>query len=269
MPLSFPSSPSVGQLYPSPPITNTPVWKWDGSEWVLSSGTTASVLTQFEYTGLTTCTGTDNNGATLAYQPGLIEVFVNGLKLNKGDYTATNGTSVVIGSTVGATDLVTILAFAAISGSNTLAPSNDLSDVASASAARANIGAALAPTVFTNALTADVALNNLSTFFDGPSVAQGTSGTFFVIGAVLIYDTNGAAASFDLKLWDGTTVIDSARAEVPSAQFRNKITLQGVITNPAGNLRVSVNDRSFTTGKIAFNQSGLGKDSTITAVRIA
>lgn len=39
MSLSFPSSPTTGQLYPSPPIAGTPVWKWDGSEWVIYSGT--------------------------------------------------------------------------------------------------------------------------------------------------------------------------------------------------------------------------------------
>src|SRR2546426_953355 len=39
-------------------------------------------------------------------------------------------------------------------------------------------------TPITNSLGADVALNNTANYFDGPSVAQGTSGTWFASGTV-------------------------------------------------------------------------------------
>ena len=47
----------------------------------------------YEYTatgGQTTFTGSDDNGATLAYTAGKQDVFVNGVKLDTSDYTATN-----------------------------------------------------------------------------------------------------------------------------------------------------------------------------------
>jgi hypothetical protein len=47
------------------------------------------------------------------------------------------------------------------------------------------------------------------------------------------------------------------------------MTLSGVISSPAGNLRISVKDTSAVTGKILANNTGLSKDSTITAFRIA
>lgn len=146
MALDFPSSPTTGQLYPSPAVAGAPVWKWDGSEWVLNTGNGATAFSQFEYTataGQTSFSGADANGATLAYTVGFIEVFVNGYKLNKGDFTATNGTTVVLGSAVGAGDLVTVLAFSSISIANALSPGNNLSDVGSVVTARQNLGAGI------------------------------------------------------------------------------------------------------------------------------
>jgi len=63
--------------------------------------------TEFDYTataGQTTFTGSDNDGGTLAYTAGRIDVYLNGSHLNQtDDYVATNGTSVVLqsGATVG------------------------------------------------------------------------------------------------------------------------------------------------------------------------
>ena len=64
------------------------------------AGTAAINTTVYTYTatqGQTTFTGTDANGLTLAYAPGKIYVFLNGvLILDTTDYTATNGTSIVL-----------------------------------------------------------------------------------------------------------------------------------------------------------------------------
>jgi hypothetical protein len=35
MALDFPNSPTTGQVFPSPPISGTPVWQWNGSQWVI------------------------------------------------------------------------------------------------------------------------------------------------------------------------------------------------------------------------------------------
>ena len=53
----------------------------------------------YEYTataGQTTFTGSDANSNTLAYTADTIQVFLNGVKLDHYDYTATSGTSVVL-----------------------------------------------------------------------------------------------------------------------------------------------------------------------------
>jgi hypothetical protein len=121
-------------------------------------------------------------------------------------------------------------------------------------------------TSLTNSLSGDVNLNNTANYFDGPSVAQGTSGTWLVSGTVTVNDAS--TCSYVAKLWDGTTVIASTFVVIPSTETVGAISLSGLITSPAGNLRISVRNSTTTTGRIAFNLSGNSRDSTITAVRI-
>lgn len=118
-----------------------------------------------------------------------------------------------------------------------------------------------------NSLSGDVALNHTGSYFDGPTVAQGTAGTWFASGTVSVTDTAGAA-NINVKLWDGTTVIASAAAFVPSVNANISISLSGYIASPAGNIRMSVNDNTSTSGAIKFNASGNSKDSTVSAIRI-
>jgi hypothetical protein len=122
-------------------------------------------------------------------------------------------------------------------------------------------------TPITASLSGDVALNNTANYFDGPTVAQGTSGTWFVSGQVTVVDAAGAT-NFQAKLWDGTTIINSAYI-TNGGSYLTVISLSGYIVSPAGNLRISVKDSSAASGLIKFNQTGNSKDSTITAIRIA
>lgn len=126
----------------------------------------------------------------------------------------------------------------------------------------------VAATPITNSLSGNVALNNTGTYFDGPSVAQGSVGTWFVSGTVTVIDTAGIAG-FKAKLWDGTTIIASTNNSSITAGAALALSLSGFITSPVGNLRISVNDQTSTSGIIENNASGNGKDSTITAFRIA
>jgi len=130
-------------------------------------------------------------------------------------------------------------------------------------------GAPVTLSPITSSLSAPVAMNNTSAYFDGPSINQGTSGTWFVSGTITAYDTAGGANIF-AKLWDGTTVIASGAITPYTANAIGVIALSGYIANPAGNLRISARDISSTNGVISNNVSVNGNfDSTITAMRIA
>lgn len=119
----------------------------------------------------------------------------------------------------------------------------------------------------TAALGADVLLNNIANYFDGPSITLG-SGTWLVVGTVLCSATTIPTETYS-KLWDGTTVISSTSMENVNATRPVPATLSGIITNPVANVRISCRNPNTTDGKIYFNQSGNSKDSHITAVRIA
>lgn len=140
-----------------------------------------------------------------------------------------------------------------------------LVDDANAAAALVTLGIG---SPITAALGGDVTLNNTATYFDGPSVAQGSTGTWFVSGTVTMLDTAGAA-TFLGKLHDGTTVIASGPATSISASALVTISLSGFIVGPVGNLRISLRDTTSTSGVMKFNSSSLSKDSVITAFRLA
>jgi hypothetical protein len=40
---NFPNSPTVGQLYPQPPIGGAPVYQWDGAKWTVATGVVGAV----------------------------------------------------------------------------------------------------------------------------------------------------------------------------------------------------------------------------------
>ena len=75
----------------------------------------ASSIKEFKYditTSTTTLTGSDANSNTLAYEAGAIQVFLNGILLDPAtDYTASNGTSVVLTDAAVSGDDVQIVAF--------------------------------------------------------------------------------------------------------------------------------------------------------------
>ena len=129
-------------------------------------------------------------------------------------------------------------------------------------------GAPINMSPITASLGSDVSLSTAVSYFDGPSIAQGTVGTWFVSGTVTLIDAVTANAVYHLKLWDGTTVIASALHTQATISKHVSVALSGYITAPAGNLRISAKDVS-STGALVFNATGNSKDCTLTAIRIA
>lgn len=123
------------------------------------------------------------------------------------------------------------------------------------------------PAPIRNVLSGDVALSSTASFFDGPSIAQGATGTWFVSGSVTIQEPS-AADQIICKLWDGTTVIAAGEMFVAAPTANGVMSLSGYLATPAGNLKISCRPISQTTGKIVFNITGTSKDSLISAFRI-
>ena len=81
------------------------------SSWITNNLTNIVDYTYIATQSQTTFSGAAYAGGTLAYKANCIEVIVNGLVLTPADYTATNGTSVVLNVGCNADDTVVIRVF--------------------------------------------------------------------------------------------------------------------------------------------------------------
>ena len=99
---------------------------YDGASWIAATSAGNVSLILYEYTatsGQTTFSGADDNAATLSYTVNNIQVVMNGIVLDPSDYTATNGTSVVLASGAAAGGLINIYAFKSFTVADTVSAS--------------------------------------------------------------------------------------------------------------------------------------------------
>jgi len=125
------TSNDVGDLYFDTTANELKVYKSSG--WAAAGSTVNGTAARFEYTataGQTTFSGSDSNSATLAYDAGFIDVYLNGVKLAGADYTATSGTSVVLASGAALNDILMIVAYGTFQLANISI--NDLTDTPAA-----------------------------------------------------------------------------------------------------------------------------------------
>jgi hypothetical protein len=91
------------------------MYVYDGSLWIAASAASTAILVVYKYTatsGQTTFSGNDDNAVALAYTAGSIIVTLNGVVLESvSEYTATNGTSVVLTTGAATGDELNIHAF--------------------------------------------------------------------------------------------------------------------------------------------------------------
>ena len=115
--LAFDTASNTMKVYPS-------------GGWINAGSSVNGTANRFEYTataGQTTFTGSDSNSNTMAYDAGFIDYYLNGVKLANADFTATNGTSVVLGTGASVNDILMVVAFGTFSLSNfSITSANDV-----------------------------------------------------------------------------------------------------------------------------------------------
>ena len=119
----------LGDLYFDTASNTMKVYSSGG--WIAAGSAVNGTANRFEYTataGQTTFTGADSNSNTMAYDAGFIDCYLNGVKLANADFTATNGTSVILGSGASVNDILMVVAFGTFSLSNfSINDANDVS----------------------------------------------------------------------------------------------------------------------------------------------
>ena len=103
--MAFKQNPGVGD---TTRVGNN-IYVWNGKAWkVEAGGLTGSITTTNRY-DFTATEGQDT--FTFDYNPGYIDIFLNGVHLNSSDFTATNGTSVVLNEACSVNDEFYALVF--------------------------------------------------------------------------------------------------------------------------------------------------------------
>ena len=263
------SSLNLGDLYFDTTANELKVYKSSG--WAAAGSTVNGTSSRFKYTvssSTTTITGADDNGSTLAYDAGFIDVYLNGVRMvNGSDVTVTSGTSVVFASAIGAsgTDTVDIIAFGTFQLANISI--NDLTDTP---AAVGNAGQALVVNNAGNALTYANASSAEVYGFKTSFTASTINRVVTVAGGKFVID---GVSQDTLELYEGNTykfdVSDSSTASHPfrfataadaagSTQYTTGVTTSGTQGQAGAYVQIVVASNAPTLYYYCSSHSGMG-----------
>jgi hypothetical protein len=226
---------------------------YDGANWIAASSSGNVSLYAYEYiatAGQTTFSGADTNGQTLSYAAGNLHVTYGGLDIPTADYTATNGTTVVLddGALVGT--IVRIVAFQSFVVADTYTQSQ--ADVLLAAKAP------LASPTFTGTVTADgltVQSNNNLDILDADNHVSGR-----------LRNVSGGSNSLTIEADPANSASDTFMSFKLDASEAMRIDSSGNVgignSSPNGILDIEGN---FESGKalVLTNTQGTGKVSYI------
>lgn len=116
----------IGSLYFNQSANEMRVY--DGGSWIAASSAGGASLLEYKYTataGQTTFTGADDASNTLSYTVDNLIVILNGIVLENGaDYTASNGSSVVLTTGAAVNDELNIIAFKSFTTADMVSKTN-------------------------------------------------------------------------------------------------------------------------------------------------
>ena len=199
------TSNDVGDLYFDTTANELKVYKSSG--WAAAGSTVNGTANRFEYTataGQTTFSGADSNNATMAYDAGFIDVYLNGVKLANADYTATNGQTTFSGADSSGAVLAYDSPFVDIYLNGVKLANADFTATSGTSivlASGASVNDILMVVAYGTFQLANISINNLT---DTPA-ALGTAGQALVVnsgGTALEYANSSSAEIYGFVLTD-------------------------------------------------------------------
>lgn len=262
---------------------------YDGGNWIPASSSGGVSITNYNYTataGQTTFSGTDDNSNTLSYTLANLIVTLNGIVLEDGtDYTANNGTSIVLAVGASADDELNVVVFKSFTTADMVSAtnggtfanditinadltvngaftSNGIDDNATSTAvtldSSGNVGIGTSPSYRLDVIgTADGSIvsrvGNLSTGSGSTAVLQ------LAVGATteryVNLNTNYTSQYFQTAGVSITTSYQDFDTQI----FRNNAGAERMRINSLGNLLVGTTTSTAETsaGQIGFGSNGL------------
>ena len=205
---------------------------YTGSLWKLVSTVVEGVYQVTEFTNIATQTT-----LTITYDVGLAQVLYNGVQLNFSDFTATNGTTIVLASPVAlADDVITVILWGAVTSSSL---------VGTAAALDTGTAAGELPT------NADLATGAFTTVGTAATKNTGvTTGTLPFAEDVVLVDASGNANVNGILTADGLTV-DGVSTDVATfngaSGFVTDVTIKA--PGPNSNMGLVLTESGATTNK--------------------
>jgi hypothetical protein len=125
----------LGDLYFDTASNTMKVYSSGG--WINAGSSVNGTADRYKYTATasqTTFTGADDNGNTLGYDAGFLDVYLNGIRLvNGSDFTASSGSSIVLTTGASASDILEVVAFGTFQLANfSITDANDVPPLGSA-----------------------------------------------------------------------------------------------------------------------------------------
>lgn len=125
----------------------------------------------------------------------------------------------------------------------------------------------------TTFLAADVALSDIATYFSGPNTGSiGASGQkWLIMGVATCVDTAGAA-TFAVRLWNGSAAIADNSSASTAANLQVAIPIHAIVTlSAATTFTLQAKDATATTGALSTSGSASAAANlatSITAIRL-
>jgi hypothetical protein len=210
----------IGDLYFN--TVSNAMFVYASTGWVPAGSSVNGTSRRFRYiatAGQTTFTGSDSNGNTMAYDAGFVDVYLNGVRLDQTDYTASSGDSIVLGSAAALNDELNIVAF----GTFSVADINGVDIVdGTVSANKLATGAAVSNIGYTPVNKAgDTMTGQLSTEMTPPASNGGihrirdtsSTGSNTTFGGTLYSSPNGQDYSVGKKTINSAGYLAQVRAD--------------------------------------------------------
>jgi hypothetical protein len=234
----------IGDLYFNS-VSNA-MFVYASTGWVPAGSSVNGTSRRFRYiatAGQTTFTGSDSNGNTMAYDAGFVDVYLNGVRLDQTDYTASSGTSIVLASAAALNDELNIVAFGTFS-------------VASINGVDLING-----TVSANKLAAGVAVSNI-----GYTPVNKAGDT--ITGRTIVSVATGKQLT--LAQWGDASAADGGQAMIAGNAYFDRSGGQAKFSNShatIGAVGIRFNSPSWNEGSLFTSGSaGSTADATFTPV---
>jgi len=177
-----------------------------------------------------TASANQTSFATIGYEPGFLDVFLNGVKLAAADYTATNAINVVLATGAAVNDILEIVAYKTFNVANTLAPNGSAANLTNLPAAQltgalpAISGAALTgintePFKFAAVTGATPSLNvGTFNFFDNGTLTANTTVSFTSVPTNANWKYSSEIGAVTGTNWDVSTAVFSEFIDISAKE---------------------------------------------------